>query len=157
MTRPTVQELLAQGWYFEYSAGTRFVAAKHERGGAFSVAEVYRSTRNDQDQVGEIIAAALNAVKTDDMDNLPVKTPSLPQPPDSLEELSNLLTEKIKESDCFDFDVSLKRLNSFKRIIVARELEWVNADGEEQCEYEGIVTIVIGKPGADFEKHERLR
>jgi len=91
------------------------------------------------------------------MNNLPAKRPSIPQPPDSLEELSNLLTESLKKWDCFDFDVSLKRLNAFKKIVVARELEWVNADGEEQCEYEGVVTLVIGKPGADFEKHERER
>jgi len=90
------------------------------------------------------------------MDNPPVKTPPMQQPPDSLEELSNLLTEKLKEWNCFDFDVSVKRLNAFKKIITGRDLEWVYAM-EDSVPYQGIVTLVIGVQGADFEDHERRR
>jgi len=92
------------------------------------------------------------------MDNLPIKTPSLPQPTDSLSELSDLLTEKLRKHDCFDFDVTLRRLNALKKIIKARGLEWVHANGQDEpFEFEGVVTIVIGVQGADFEKHERER
>ena len=89
---------------------------------------------------------------------LPKKVPPIAQPPNSLEELSNLLTEKLKEYDCFDFDVPMNRLNAMKKIIKGRDLEWVNMEGaDETFEFNGVATIVIGKPGADFERHEQLR
>ena len=82
----------------------------------------------------------------------------LQQPPDSLEELSNILTKSLKRSDCFDFDVSPKRLNAMKKIIKARDLEWAHMEGaDEPFEYQGVVTIVVGVQGADFEDHEQRR
>ena len=60
MDRPSVKKLLRNGWRFKYSPDTRFVYAQHPKGGAFSVAEVYLSTRNDRDDVGRIIAESLN-------------------------------------------------------------------------------------------------
>jgi len=89
-------------------------------------------------------------------DNLPVKTSPPRQPPDSLEELSNLLTDKLIRWDCFDFDVTVERLNAFKKIIVARGLEWVYAM-DDPTPWRGIVTLVVGVPGTDFEEHENLR
>ena len=92
-------------------------------------------------------------------EELALKTlPAMPQPPDSLEELSNLITQKLKKWDCFDFDVTLKRLNAVKKIIKGRGLEWQNMHGaDEHFVYQDVVTIVIGVPGADFEDHERRR
>jgi len=88
---------------------------------------------------------------------LALKTlPAMSQPSDSLEELSNLITEKLKKWDCFDFDVTPKRLNAMKKIIKGRDLEWVYAM-EDSEPYQGIVTLVVGVQGADFEDHERRR
>jgi hypothetical protein len=58
--RPSVKNLLKNGWRFKYSEGTRFVYAEHPRGGLFSVAEVCLSVRNDRHDVGRLIAESLN-------------------------------------------------------------------------------------------------
>jgi len=94
------------------------------------------------------------------INHLPVKTPSRydPKPPDSLEGLSNLITKRLKQWDCFDVNVSSERLSAFKRVIVARGLEWANMEGgDEPFVYDGIATLVVGERGADFEDHERRR
>jgi hypothetical protein len=92
------------------------------------------------------------------MNNLPVETPLLQQPPDSLEELNTLITENLKKWDCFDFDVTPKRLNALKKILKGRDLEWVHMEGEDEpFEHKGIITLVVGIQGADFEDHERRR
>jgi len=78
---------------------------------------------------------------------------SIPQPPDSLEELNNVLTDKLKKWDCFDFDVPRHRLEAMKRAIEGRDLEWFDPD----LEIDDVITIVVGTKGADFEDHERRR
>jgi len=82
-----------------------------------------------------------------------VKTPTIPRPSDSLEELNNLITEKCDKWDTFDFNVTKKRLNAIKKIVINRELEWSDPD----LQIDDVVTIVIGKQGADFEDHEKRR
>ena len=88
------------------------------------------------------------------MTNLPVKRPPIPQPPDSLLELDNLIIEKLDKGwSTFDFDVTKKRLNAVKKIVINRELKW----SDPGLAIDDVITIVIGKQGADFEDHERRR
>ena len=63
MDRPSVRDLLDQGWYFDYCSDTRFIYCKHPKGGIFSVAEICFTTRFDSDEFGKIMAETLNAVK----------------------------------------------------------------------------------------------
>jgi hypothetical protein len=89
-------------------------------------------------------------------ENLPIKLPSFPQPPESLEELNNLMTKLLKEFDCFDFMVPVKFLDAVKRIVTARGLKYSYTDDDEDP-IEGIVFLVVGEQAADFEKHEQMR
>ena len=57
---PKVEQLLKKGWTFEYSPSTRFIGAKHPKGGQFSVLEIGASYSFDDEEVGYAIANLLN-------------------------------------------------------------------------------------------------
>ena len=93
-----------------------------------------------------------------------VKLPERIRAADSLNTINDVITDKLKKWDCFDLDVEESTLPAVKRVFKARNLEWRHLgypdkdDPEaEPCIYGGIVTIVVGYKGADFEGHERER
>ena len=81
---------------------------------------------------------------------------------DSLHKINDILTDKIRQWDVFDLDVEESMIDSVKRVIKARDLEWRNMefpqlDDSETFIYDGVATLVVGAKGADFEKHEEDR
>ena len=61
MPKKTIEDLAREGWKFEYSKHTRFVEGSHPKGGRFSVCELYHTSHVDADDLGNIIAHALNS------------------------------------------------------------------------------------------------
>jgi len=57
----TIEDLIRGGWKFEYHKGTRFIGASHPNGGKFSVCELSQSIHTDIDDLGNIMAHALNS------------------------------------------------------------------------------------------------
>ena len=82
-----------------------------------------------------------------------VKTEPRIRVSDSLNTISDIITTKLKRWDCFDLDVPKSRLEATKRVIRARDLEWV----DPELEVDDVITLVVGVKGADFEEHERMR
>jgi len=79
-----------------------------------------------------------------------VKTEPIIRASDSLSKISEMITDKLKRWDVFDLNV---RLSAVKRILTARDLEY----NHPEFEADGVVVIVVGKKGADFDEHERNR
>jgi hypothetical protein len=96
------------------------------------------------------------------VNNAIVRKPSGIKVSDSLSKINDIISDRIKKWDCFDLDAPLERLDAVKRVIVARDLEWRNMEYPEKGTgedfvHDGIVTLVVGVKGADFEDHERRR
>jgi hypothetical protein len=72
---------------------------------------------------------------------------------DSLNTISEIITDKLRNWDCFDLDVESSMLPAVKRVIKARDLDWEDPG----LQYGGVITIVVGVKGADFKAHEEER
>lgn len=78
---------------------------------------------------------------------------SIKSPTDLLKDFNNTLSKKLGEHDVFDVDIPTKRLNCFLKVLDARNLSWHNSG----FEHDNKTTIVVGKIGADFKRHEKNR
>ena len=82
-----------------------------------------------------------------------VKRPTRIEVEDSLSKISDIITGKLAQWDCFDVELPVIRLEAVKRVIKARDLEWADPD----LAYDDIIVIVVGVKGADFKDHEERR
>ena len=73
---------------------------------------------------------------------------------DILRDANDLITKKLKTSDCFDVDFHTKILKHFYWLLDERNLSYFDPGFGD---YEGKTTIVVGTKDADFEDHERRR
>ena len=60
MDKPSIRDLLGDGWKFKYDPSTWYVSGEHEKGGKLSVCEIRPAIHFDNHEVGNLIADTLN-------------------------------------------------------------------------------------------------